>query len=639
MNFIGDFFALGLIAVLLMFYLDGKVVNRYLPTTSKYFIACLILTGATAAIDLLTGYLQYIHTAPLWLGITANTLYFIVNIVTTTAFALYLFNRILEHTHEHHCMTRAHIGLTVLFCVYMLLVLSNLSTGWLFYFDADNNYCRGPLNSIGYIITLLQMCLVVICFVKNRKSAGKPIHRALTQTFPVIVLCIVIQQVFPEIMLNGYVMAMVCTVLFLTFQGQRQGIHSLTELNDRHRFFKQIDHRINNNQPFRVFLINIKNFGSINQKYGHLFGDEVLYHFAFALEKLFKTGISFHMNGTVFSIILPMADQATTEAQVNKLLNFLENGIECMHEHILLDYVVVDYVATEQETVAEEFYEKMEYSAAKAYSQKHRYIRYQPEMGEELARARYLQERMQTIDKEHGFEVWFQPIKCLHDKVFCSMEALIRLREHNGSMISPAEFIPLAEKTGHINSITWFVITEVCDALKNTPELANVSVSVNLPMEQLLEKSFIPRLNSIVDGAGIAHRRICLEFTERAILENFQQTLDIMETLTQQGYRFFLDDFGSGYSNFNCLLQLPFQVIKLDRGLVRPNRNGSRHSNVVQTLTRLFHSMNLNVIAEGAETQADVDRLTADGVDRIQGYFFAKPMPLDALVEFYRNNN
>ena len=246
---------------------------------------------------------------------------------------------------------------------------------------------------------------------------------------------------------------------------------------------------------------------------------------------------------------------------------------------------------------------------------------------------------MQTIDKEHGFEVWFQPIKCLHDKVFCSMEALIRLREPNGSMISPAEFIPLAEKTGHINSITWFVITEVCDALKNTPELANVSVSVNLPMEQLLEKSFIPRLNSIVDGAGIAHRRICLEFTERAILENFQQTLDIMETLTQQGYRFFLDDFGSGYSNFNCLLQLPFQVIKLDRGLVRPNRDGSRHSNVVQTLTRLFHSMNLNVIAEGAETQEDVDRLTADGVDRIQGYFFAKPMPLDALVEFYHNND
>ncbi|MBQ3011706.1 MAG: EAL domain-containing protein [Oscillospiraceae bacterium] len=638
MIFVGDIFALGLVAVLLIFYLDGKVINRFLPSTSKYFIACLIFTALTALIDLIAGYLLSLTHVPLWLNISVNTLYFIINIVTTSSFALYLFTRILEHTHERHCMTRAHIGLSVLFIGYMALVILNLWNGWLFYFDDAGSYCRGPLNVAGYIVTVLQMALVLICFFKNRKSAGRPMRRVLIQTFPVAVLCIIIQRMYPEIMLNGYIMSMVATVLFLTYQGQRQGVSTLTELNDRHRFFKQAENRIKRNLPFQVFMINIKNFGAINRKYGHLFGDEVLYQFAFAMERLFKNGSSFHMNGTVFAIILPYTDQSTAEKQAGILLDFLEAGIECMQQHIQPEYVVVDYIADEQEISAAEFYEKMEFAASKAYQQKHRYIRYTPEMGDELSRRRYLQERLQTVDREHGYEVWFQPVKCLSTGRFCSMEALIRLREPDGSMISPGEFIPLAEETGQIASVTWFVLSEVSRILQQTPALGDVSVSINLPMEQLLDKGFVPRLNSIVDRAGIAHRRICLEFTERAILDNFRQTMDIMEHLTRNGYRFFLDDFGSGYSNFNCLLQLPFQVIKLDACLLQSARENRESYSVIRTLTNMFHDMDLTVIAEGAETADEVAALTEQGVDRIQGYALARPMPLDKLIAFYSEN-
>ena len=109
------------------------------------------------------------------------------------------------------------------------------------------------------------------------------------------------------------------------------------------------------------------------------------------------------------------------------------------------------------------------------------------------------------------------------------MEALIRLREPDGSLISPAEFIPLAEQTGHIFPITWFVLDEVCRFLKSSPELDGVSVSINMPMAQLLEKGFLPRFLSIVDQAGISHQRICIEFTERAILETFEQTRQVIE--------------------------------------------------------------------------------------------------------------
>ena len=636
MIFLGDYIAIGLVIVLSLFYFERRTNWRYMSTDNRYFVACLFLTALTALTDLLTGWLLTVPTAPLWLELAANTAYFLVNIITTSFFALFLFTKILEHAIDSHCMTYARRGLAILFSLYLILVCSNFWTGILFYFDEQGNYCRGPFNAAGYIVTLLQMCLVMMCYLRNKKNANKPMRRVLAQTFPVIVLCIIIQRFFPEVMLNTFFMAMVALVLFLSFQGQRQGVHSLTELNDRHRFFKEIEQRIMHKSPFRVFLINIKNFGTINQKYGHLFGDELLYQFAFALERLFKESISFHMNGTVFALVLPAAVQTLAEEQCGTLLGFLEEKVACRNKQVSLDYILVEYTADGTEGSAAEFYEKLEYAATKAYQDKHKYTRYEPEMGAKMERDRYLLDRLQTVDRAAGYEVWYQPVQCLATGRFCSMEALIRLREQDGSLVSPAEFIPLAEETGRISSVTWFVLEEVCHLLATTPELRDISVSVNMPMPQLLDKGFVPRLNSIVDRAGIPHRNICLEFTERAILDNFESTKDIMEQLTKDGYRFFLDDFGTGYSNFNCLLQLPFQIIKLDACLVKQNKNNSRNYDMVRTLTKMFHDMDLEIIAEGAETAAEVNDLAEKGVDRVQGFALARPMPVDALLEFYR---
>ncbi|MBR5260878.1 MAG: GGDEF domain-containing protein, partial [Oscillospiraceae bacterium] len=133
------------------------------------------------------------------------------------------------------------------------------------------------------------------------------------------------------VMLNSFLMALVDAVLFLSFQGQRQGVHNLTELNDRHRFFTEVDSRIEKDEPFQIFRIGIKNFGGVNQKYGHIFGDEYLYQFAFALEKLIPGSLSFHMNGTVFTVLMRYTHQNTAEQQSGTILDFLQKGIPCMN--------------------------------------------------------------------------------------------------------------------------------------------------------------------------------------------------------------------------------------------------------------------------------------------------------------------
>lgn len=634
MIYIGDYFAISLVIILCMFFFDSKTGLRRMSAASKLFVCCLVSTAITAATDIITVHMLQLENVPLWQNMLVNTLYFVFNIISTSSIALYLFTKILEHTHDRHCMKKACIGLTVLFVIYLAVVAANLKTGWLFSFE-DGEYCRGPLNALGYYITVAQMGLVVICYTRNRKNASRPMRRALLQTFPVIPMFIIVQRIVPDIMLNTFVMAEVETVLFMTFMGQRQGVHSLTELNDRHRFIAEVDHRIASDEPFQIFLINIKDFSSINQKYGHLFGDEFLYSFAFELDKLFRNGLAFHMNGTVFAVMLRYTYQQTAEEQSGILLDFLEKGVNCAGIQVNSNYVLVHYVSDGTEKSASEIYEIMENAANKAYSLKHHYIRCTGENAQEVARRRYLLERLQKVDRVHGFEVWFQPIKCMKTGKFSSAEALVRLHEADGSTISPAEFIPLAEQTGYISSITWFVLEEVCRMLKYSSELEGVSVSINLPMSQLLEKGFLPRFNSIVNQAGISHNRICIEFTERAILDNFEQVKHVMEEMAACGYRFYLDDFGTGYSNFSCSMKLPLHTIKLDRCLVRCGQNGSPDYAMVHALVKVLHDMGMVVVAEGAESEEEVRELAEQGVDAIQGFALARPMPFEKLTDFY----
>ena len=167
MIFIGDYFALGLVIILCIFFFDSRTSVRYMSAASKLFICCLVSTALTAIMDLISVQLMVLENVPLWQNMLVNTLYFVVNIITTTFIALYLFTKILEHTHERHCMRNACIGLAVLFTIYMGFVVSNLWNGWLFYFDGAGNYYRGPLNGFGYVITLAQLALVGICYVRN----------------------------------------------------------------------------------------------------------------------------------------------------------------------------------------------------------------------------------------------------------------------------------------------------------------------------------------------------------------------------------------------------------------------------------------------------------------------------------------
>ena len=610
--------------------------NKYFTKASNYYVACLLLSFITAAVNILR--LEGVRKAlfsRVWLSIVIS-LDFCLMLLLTTALALYLVCKITEHFFAEEKLKFAKVSLFIIYSVLFLTLIFNLPFEYIFAVSEDGAYSDGAVAYLPYLFVIPQVAVVAMYCVMYRKRLTKSIKRALIESLVPLVFVGISKILYPEMSTFVLAITLIELIFFLNFQHQRMGTNGITKLHDGRSFFNEINRRIKKKEPFRAYLINIRNIGIIKHNYGHKTGDELLYQFAFAFERAFLDGQMFHMHGTNF--ILVANDDENSDKLKDRIIAQLNLGVTYMQKQLAFDYIVSEHSWREDEATADTFYEKLEYALSIAKEEKRKYIEYTLDLEIARIRKKYLINRTEKISADEGFEIWFQPIYSNAKAAFSSMEVLLRLKEKNGSFISPAEFIPIAEKTGQIIPITWFVIEETCKALAGNPELDGIRASINLPMLHLTDPNFEGRLNQIVDGYGVSHERISFEFTERVILDDLGVADKNMWKLASSGYTFYLDDFGVGYSNFNCVLRLPLKTVKLDMSLTATTEKLKENNSLVCILTDLFHDMGLNVVAEGAETRDQVELLQQYGVDGIQGYYLAKPMPLAKLREFLKKS-
>lgn len=191
--------------------------------------------------------------------------------------------------------------------------------------------------------------------------------------------------------------------------------------------------------------------------------------------------------------------------------------------------------------------------------------------------------------------------------------------------MSPAEFIPLAEKRGLINELSWMIIEMACRFLSEHTEYPG-NVSINFSVQQFLEPDIVQRMAELVKRYDVRPERIKIEITERIIAEDTKQVLTLMRELSSQGFGFYLDDFGTGYSSLAYVLTLPFESIKLDKSLVDGVGN-ERNRILVESMIKCFHAIGVDTITEGVETEEQNRILRELGTDKIQGYYYSRPLP------------
>jgi diguanylate cyclase (GGDEF)-like protein len=237
---------------------------------------------------------------------------------------------------------------------------------------------------------------------------------------------------------------------------------------------------------------------------------------------------------------------------------------------------------------------------------------------------------------EHGeLEVYYQPQARFDSQQIIGMEALVRWKHATRGMVSPVEFIPLAEETGLINPLGEFVLRTACAQLKEWigQGLPPMRVAVNLSVRQLLQKNFYDTVESVLCDTGLPPDLLELEITESTLMEHAQDTLQALHRLRQLGVRLSIDDFGTGYSSLSYLKRFPVDIIKIDRSFVRDVPHDADDAAIIAGIIALAHSLRLEVVAEGVETEAQLNFLRAHRCDLLQGYYLSPAVPAAQFAE------
>ena len=232
--------------------------------------------------------------------------------------------------------------------------------------------------------------------------------------------------------------------------------------------------------------------------------------------------------------------------------------------------------------------------------------------------------------RTNQFELYYQPKVCADTFEILEMEALIRWQHPTRGLISPLEFIPLAEETGLIFDIgEWVIRQALQDQAKWEAIGHRISVAVNVSPKQFISPDFLERLRALLAESDCPPHRLNLEVTESSLITDEAHVQDILTRLSNDGIKVSIDDFGTGYSNLANLHKYPIHYLKIDRAFLKDNNDTA----LLTTILEMGKSMNMTVVAEGVETTEQIEWLQAHGCDQLQGYYFSKPVPYTAALK------
>ncbi len=397
-----------------------------------------------------------------------------------------------------------------------------------------------------------------------------------------------------------------------------------------------MDHGIHD---YAFVHFDIKEFRVINEVYGHIAANKVLCNVAKAMNEADFVYASARCHNDNFAMMIKDMPEEETIAQLNSFFEKLSHldedenykifyrcGLVTMQKAMLLGNRVADAG-------------KM----AQALGQNHNkteIIVYTDKMHNDVSWGNYIKAYVETAINNDEFVVYLQPKFDIHKEVIKGAEALIRWNYKNKEFLSPARFIPFFEKDGSIGKIDDIVLEKVCAALAHWEKEGKplYPISVNLSRNRLYDKDLISHLTEVVDSYGVAHELIDFELTESAGYDNTDHMISVLEELRAAGFKISMDDFGTGYSSLSLLTQMPLDTLKIDKSFV-DNVSTSKEKEediiVLRHIISLAKELGFICLAEGAESNPQVDRLRKLGCEVIQGYYYSKPIPMNEYEEKY----
>lgn len=447
------------------------------------------------------------------------------------------------------------------------------------------------------------------------------------------------------IVLTGALVAIFFALLFYNLISQKRFTRELTKMayTDDITGFRsfgkfKIDaaELIKKNPDITYMLIktDIENFKIINEIYTMETGDRVLRAIAETLNLTLDSELDafgrIHADEFVLLVNCP-AD----EGYLQKRQKFDELfSARCKN---LLDFKLVlpqgRYLLQKGETDFAQIFEKVNFAHRLAKSSDSKELDFDGKVKERALREKEIERKMENALQMGEFQLYLQPKYRLKDEKIIGAEALVRWIPDGEAMIYPSEFIPLFEQNGFITQIDKYIFEKACKTLRRWIDegIEPLAISVNFSRQHLNSPTFVDELCQIADRYQISHRLLEVELTETTMLESLDILEEVLNKLHQAGFTLSMDDFGTGYSSLGLLKDICVDVIKIDKGFFDYTRDLERAKTVISSVMEMARKLDIRTVAEGVETQAHINLLGELGCETVQGYYFAKPMPVEQL--------
>ncbi len=406
---------------------------------------------------------------------------------------------------------------------------------------------------------------------------------------------------------------------------------ALTDLPNRALFHERLKlelARITPGEQVAVYYIDIDEFKSVNDSLDHLIGDELLKSVAMSLNRC-VTAPNFvaRLGGDEFAIVQSaVKTSADVTDLVTQVFDAIREPCECLGHQLTTDASIGIALAPEHGLDLDQILKNADLAMYAAKSAGRRTYRFfEPDMDAQVKARRTLELDLRQAIADEALEVYYQPCVSLGDNRITGCEALVRWRHSERGMISPAEFIPIAEETGLINQLGEWVLTTACAEATTWPD--DIRLAVNVSPVQFRSGTLALKIIAALRACGLPASRLELEITEAVLIRDDEAALAILHQLREIGVRIALDDFGTGYSSLSYLQRFPFDKIKIDRCFVTDIAEPGGSCGIVQAVVNIAAERHITTTAEGVETRRQQELLRALGCSEMQGYLFSPAKP------------
>lgn len=622
---------------ILMFYMKKNVPNLH----NKVFILMMWMILGASVCNLVRGF-----SVNGTIDVSVDTLNMIMYIylmfycAIPALFLVYNFV-ITEQIYRAKRQIYGYVLLIPVIVMYILILINPLFNV-IFKFVGKGQLKIGPGMVYVYVQSVIYFLVAVIC-IQIYSSLFSTYKRISLYAFVIMSLISSAIQVFaPEILVESFGRALSMVVLYLGIQSPEEMMDRELGVFNKNSFIEKAKINFKSKNRFNIIVVGIDDWEFLQKTFGVDALEELLADFVGELRI-----IAAENRMTVYRIsenefyILSFSMKREMRKIAETIVNKCDRVWTCGEVEIPVDVDVCIIKCPDDFENVDDILQCSDYISKEIHEGGSRILNANDINGSCIKRKNDIRHAIQKAIRNNTLQVYYQPIYSTKRKRVISAEALVRLIDDELGYIPPDEFIPIAESDGSIVRIGNFVLESVCNFMmkNNLQEKGIEFIEINVSVVECMKQDMVERIERIINKYNLNPEQINLEVTETAA-SNSADVMNInMQNLVERGIAFSLDDYGSGYSNINYIINLPFHLVKMDKGIVWSAFDNKKAETVLESSVSMIQKLNLKIVAEGVETKEQMDALTNMGCEFLQGYYFSKPLPEKEFLEYLDNEH